>query len=150
MKRRSRAGRETIKRRLGKTPEPKSRNAPKAAARSNMSSTGEETEIARLTRERNEALEQQSATSEVLQVISSAPGELKVVFDAILPSAVRICDATFGVIYRWDGELLHALASHKMPPAFAEARKRRPIRPHLARIVATKSIIHIADAAAHM
>ena len=72
MKRRSKAGGELIKGRRRKTPEPKRRNAPKAAARSNSSPIAEETEVARLTRELNEALEQQAATSEVLTVMSGS------------------------------------------------------------------------------
>jgi hypothetical protein len=91
--------------------------APKGSARSNSSPTNEETDGARLTRELGEALEQQSATSEVLQVISGSPGDLQPVFAAMLDNAVRICNATFGIIYRWDGEFLHAIASHKTPPA---------------------------------
>ena len=68
-----------------------------------------------------EALEQQTATSEVLQVISSSPGDLEPVFATMLENAVRICDAKFGNIYRWDGEALHLVATHNTPPAFAEA-----------------------------
>src|SRR6516162_8240672 len=64
------------------------------------------------TRELTESLEQQTATSEVLKVISGSPGDLQSVFDAMLENAVRICDAKFGIIYRWDGELLHLLAAH--------------------------------------
>src|SRR5271169_4673193 len=115
MKRRSRAGGELTKGRLRKVPKPTRRNAPKTVAGSNSSPTVEETKVARLTRELREALEQQAATSEVLQAISGSAGDLQSTLAAMLQDAVRICDATFGVIYRWDGELLHALASHKMP-----------------------------------
>ena len=73
-----------------------------------------------------EALEQQTATSEVLQVISSSPGDLEPVFATMLENAVRICDATFGNIYRWDGDALHLVATHNTPPAFAEARRSSP------------------------
>jgi class 3 adenylate cyclase/putative methionine-R-sulfoxide reductase with GAF domain len=151
MKRRSKAGGEPVKARRRKTPEPKRRNAPKAAARSNSSPSGGETEVARLTRDLRDALEQQAATSEVLQVISGSAGDLQPVFAAMLENAVRICDATFGVIYRWDGEFLHTLASHKTPPALAEARRRSPIRPRpdMVRTVTTKSVVHIPDLAAH-
>src|SRR5262249_22262597 len=115
------------------------------------SAAREETKVVRLTRELRHSLEQQAATWEVLRAISGSTGDLQPVLAAMLQNAVRICDATFGVIYRWDGDLLHALASHKMPPALAEARRRSPIRPtsDMRRIVATKSVIHIPDAATH-
>ena len=102
------------------------------------------------TRELTESLEQQTATSEVLQVISSSPGDLEPVFAAMLEKAVRICDAKFGNIYRWDGEVLHVVAMHNTPPAFAELRRRTPYRPnsgHIGRMVTTKSVVHIVDAA---
>src|SRR5262249_31142774 len=71
------------------------------------------------TRELTESLEQQTATSEVLQVISRSPDDLEPVFATMLEKAVRICDAKFGNTYRWDGEALHLVASHNTPPAFA-------------------------------
>ena len=99
-----------------------------------------------------EALEQQTATSEVLQVISSTPGDPQPVFATMLENAVRICDATFGNIFRWDGEAFQLMAAHKTPPAFAKARKLSPIRPSpttlFGRLVATKSLVHTADLAA--
>ena len=70
-------------------PEPKRRNASKAVERSNSTPTGEETEVARLARALNEAREQQTATSEVLQVISSFAVELDPVFQAIVTNATR-------------------------------------------------------------
>jgi transcriptional regulator with GAF, ATPase, and Fis domain len=76
------------------------------------------------TRELTESLEQQTATSEVLQVISSSFGDLEPVFEAMLEKAVRLCDAKFGNMYRWDGELFHLLAAHNTAPAFAEVRRR--------------------------
>src|SRR6516162_1751917 len=86
------------------------------------------------TREPTESLEQQTATSEVLQVISSSPGDLQPVFEAMLENAVRLCDAKFGNIYRWDGELLHLLAAHNTPATLAELRRGSAIRPsHLNR-----------------
>ena len=152
MKRRSRTGGEPIKGRRRKTPEPKRGNAPKDVARSKSSSAGKETEVARLTRELNEALEQQAATSEVLQVVSSFSGDLQPVFDKMLEKTAVICDAKFGNIYRWDGEVLHLAATHKTPPAFADARRRTPLRPDpklpLGRVIATKALVHVADAAA--
>ena len=83
-------------------------------------------ELRQRTTDLTEALEQQTATSEVLQVISSSPGDLEPVFATMLENAVRICDAKFGNIYRWDGDALHLVATHNSPPAFAEARRRSP------------------------
>jgi hypothetical protein len=79
------------------------------------SAAREETKVARLTRERDEAREQQTATSEVLQIVSSSPGDLEPVFAAMLEKAVRICDAKCGNIYRWDGDTLHVCASYNAP-----------------------------------
>ena len=116
------------------------------------STAGEETNVARLTRELNEALEQQTATSEVLKVISGSPGDLEPVFAAMLENAVRICDAKFGNIYRLDGDALCLVATHNTPSAFAEARRRSPWCPNpkivLGRMVATKTVVHTADLAA--
>src|SRR5271156_4026698 len=103
MKRRSRAGGEPIKGRHRKALKTKRGDASKTVSSSPRS---QDVEVARLTRELNEAREQQTATSEVLQVISSSPGELEPVFSAMLENAVRICDAAFGNIYRWDDEAL--------------------------------------------
>ena len=77
-----------------------------------------------LQRELNEAREQLAATSEILRVISSSPGDLKPVFATMLEKAVSICDATFGNIYRWDGEALRLVASRntrQVMPRFAPA-----------------------------
>ena len=87
---------------------------------------GQGTEVARLTRERDEALEQQTATSDVLQIISSTPGILSPCSQTMLEKAVRICDAKFGNINRCDGDALHLVAAHNTPPAFAEFRRRSP------------------------
>ena len=109
-------------------------------------------ELRQRTTDLSEALEQQTATSEVLQVIRSSPGDLEPVFAAMLENASRICDANFGNIFHWDGDALHLLATHNTPPAFAEYRKRRPLplKPNLpfARMVAAKAVVHCADAAA--
>jgi GAF domain-containing protein len=103
------------------------------------------------TRELSESLEQQTATSEVLQVISRSPGDVDPVFATMLEKAVRISDAKFGGIYRWDGNAFSLVATHNVPPAYAEARRFSPFRPGpkhpWSRMVATKAAIHIADAA---
>ena len=81
------------------------------------------TDLGERTADLTEALEQQTATSEVLQVISSSPGDLQPVFATMLEKAVRLCDATFGDIYRWDGDALRLIASYNTPPAFADDRR---------------------------
>ena len=80
-------------------------------------------ELRQRTANLTEALEQQTATSEVLQVISSSPGDLEPVFASMLENAIRICEATFGNIYRWDGEAFYLLATKNTPQALAEYRR---------------------------
>ena len=86
---------------------------------------------------------------EVLQIISSSPGDLEPVFAAMLEKAVRICDAKFGNIYRWDGETLHVSASYNTPPAYAEERKRARFRADqntsVSRMIRTKAVVHVHD-----
>jgi two-component system, NtrC family, sensor kinase len=105
--------------------------------------------LVRLTRELNEALERQTATSEVLQSISRYPGDLQPVFQAMLKNAVRLCDAKFGNIYRWDGDALHLVATENAPVAFAQARGRSPLRPGpetpTGRMIANKTVVHATD-----
>jgi two-component system NtrC family sensor kinase len=151
MKRRSRVGSKPVKARRYRAATQKRGNEPKTSRRSSSIAT-REAKVVQLIRERDEALEQQTATSEVLQVISGSPGDLQPVFASMLENAVRICDATFGNIYRWHGEALHLLATHNTPPAFAEARKRSPryAGPNTpaGRMVATRTVVHVADLAA--
>ena len=107
-------------------------------------------ENTRLLNELRESLQRQTATSEVLQVISSSPGELQPIFDAMLANATRLCEAKFGTLYTYDGNGFHAAAFHNAPPGFVEARKREPvIRPPpdapLGRVAITKQVVHVAD-----
>ena len=152
MRRRSKAGGKVVKTRRHKAVALKRRNAPKATPRSSPSAASQDTEVARLTRERDEALDQQTATSEVLHVISSSPGDLEPVLEAMLKNAVRICDATFGNIYRWEGEALYLVAAHNTPAPMVEARRHSTLRldpkTPLGRVVASKAVVHIADLAA--
>ena len=107
-------------------------------------------ENTRLLNELRESLQQQAATSEVLQVISSSPGELEPVFQAMLENATRICEAKFGNFLLYDGNELRVVAMHGAPVGWAELRGRDPaVRPWpnnpLGRIVKTKQLQHIAD-----
>jgi signal transduction histidine kinase len=110
-------------------------------------------ELRQRTDDLSESLEQQTATSEVLKVISSSPGALKPVFDTILESATRICQAKFGVLCSYDGNLFKYAAVWNAPSAFVEfMRQRGSFAPRagtpLDRILKTKNIIHRADASA--
>ena len=120
-----------------------------AATPRKASDKSEKTELQNLKRERDDAIERLNATSEVLRVISSSPGDLGPVFDTMLEDAVRICDAKFGNIFRWDGEGFRLLATHNTPAAYAEARRRTPMpflpNDPLGRLVATKTVVHVAD-----
>jgi GAF domain-containing protein len=107
-------------------------------------------ENARLLNELRESLQQQTGTSEVLQVISSSPGELQPVFKKILENAVRICEAKFAHLQLSENGAFRVGAMHNTPPAFAEHRRRQPlIQPSplnaLGRVIATKQLVHIAD-----
>ncbi len=110
-------------------------------------------ENTRLLNELRQSLEQQTATSEVLSVISSSPGELEPVFQTMLANAVRICEAKFGTLYLAEGEAYRTVAMHNAPPAFAEFIKRRgPFQPtpggYLDRVMRTKQVSHTADVTA--
>jgi GAF domain-containing protein/anti-sigma regulatory factor (Ser/Thr protein kinase) len=133
----------------------------KAVRQRSSSPAGQETEVARLTRERDEALEQlsealeqQTATSEVLRIISSSPGELEPVFQAMLENAVRICEASFGHLQLHENGLFRMGAMYNLPPAFAQALAQRgslrpgPLMP-LRRVIETKQLVHMADYSDH-
>jgi GAF domain-containing protein len=106
-------------------------------------------EVQARTRELSEALEQQTATSEVLRVISSSAGELEPVFEAMLANATRICEAKFGTLNLYDGSVFEIAAHYNVPPAFVETGLHKVIRPHPisahAKVVQTKQVVHIED-----
>ncbi|HTP92980.1 MAG TPA: GAF domain-containing protein, partial [Xanthobacteraceae bacterium] len=110
-------------------------------------------ENTRLLNELRESLEQQTATSEVLRVISTSPGELEPVFQAMLQNAIRICDAKFGNLLRFDGNAFRLAAGVGVPPEFAEFhRQNETFQPvpgsPLDRAMRTKRVSHTADDAA--
>ena len=106
-------------------------------------------EVQAKTRDLTEALEQQTATSEVLEVISSSPGDLQPVFKSMLNNALRICEAKFGQLLLFDGRGFLAAELHNTPAAYAELFKRGPLVPGpntgLGRLIASKKVIHIPD-----
>jgi GAF domain-containing protein len=107
-------------------------------------------ENARLLNELRESLEQQTATSEVLSVISSSPGGLQPVFQAMLENATRICEAKFGALQLRENDAFRVVAMHNPPPAYADARRRNPLiypsaHNALGRVIATRQLVHIAD-----
>src|SRR5262249_42782568 len=108
-------------------------------------------ENARLITETREALEQQTATAEVLGVINSSPGALEPVFDAMLEKAMRLCGAAFGQFHSFDGERFHTAALRGMPPRYAEYRGQT--EPSYgpgtgpARILGGERVVHVADMA---
>ena len=121
----------------------KRRNTPSSVA------PNEVTDVARLTRERDEALEQLTATLEVLQIVSASPDDLERVFQSILENATRICGAKFGTLYLSKEDGFYAAAFHNAPSAFVEARKNRPLRPDpestLGRVARTKQAAQVVD-----
>jgi signal transduction histidine kinase len=148
MKRRSRAVSERAKSRRRKTITQKGRGLRNPSAAYHKA----QSDVAQLIRERDEALEREKATAEVLRVISSSPGEVKPVFQAILNNAVRICEAKFGVLSIYEGDLLRGVAMYNLPPAYARsvaARSGPGFRPHpkstLGRLVSTKRVVHTFD-----
>jgi hypothetical protein len=153
MRRRSRAGDEPVKTRRHRTAARKRGNAPKAGRNRGASIAGQETVVARLTRERDEALLRETANSEILRLISKSPGDLELVFRTILEDATRICNANFGTLFRFDGESFYPVAQFNTPAALLEAQTRRgPFQPTpgtaIEHVMRTKQVSHSADKAA--
>ena len=140
MQRRGRSGQPEKGRR---TTRPKARKA--SIGHASLASLRDK--LDQVTRELGEAYQRETATSEVLKVISSSPGELEPVFNAMLANATRICEAKIGVLYLRDGDGLRFAATHGAPPAYVEARKQRGVAPDgpVRRAATTKQVVHIAD-----
>jgi GAF domain-containing protein len=148
--------RKPAKTRHGSTTKPKRNNAPTAAHRRVPSRNLEKqlnrrtSELAEARKHLAEALEQRTATSEVLQVISASPGELEPVFDAILANATRLCEAKFASLLLGEGDQFQRVSVHNAPPALIEHWRHTPlVRPHpesiLGRAALTKQVAHVED-----
>ena len=109
-----------------------SRNAPKKTRRRRAATAELQDQLDHRTRELNEALERQTATAEVLKIISSSPGELEPVFQAMLENATRVCEASYGALYVCEGESFRNVALHgAFPTEFAaEVRRMANFHPH--------------------
>src|SRR5215472_3804567 len=129
------------------TSRPKARKAPTAPP----STTDPQERLDQRTRERDEALEQQAATAEILKVIKTSPADAQPVFETIVRNAVSLCSGLFANVFRFDGELLHFVASHNVGPSYVDLIKstypRRPDRSQVAgRAVLAKSVVRLEDA----
>src|SRR5215469_397443 len=110
-----------------------------------------EAELEKRTAERDEAVAQQIATAEVLQVINSSPGDLAPVFDAMLAKALRLCQGAYGLLYTYDGDSFHQAAIEAEARVVDWWRQYGPVQPKnsdspLGRLVAGERIIRIVDA----
>jgi GAF domain-containing protein len=144
MQRRGGSG-QPVKGQRHRTIRPKTRKAPTA----HVSNADLQEQLGRARRERDEALEQVSATSEILKIISKSPGELELVFDAMLENATRICDAEFGTLYLRETDSFRAVGIHNAPPAYVRARMGQQVRPPpdsaLGQVAATRQVAQIDD-----
>src|SRR5262249_12712368 len=107
-------------------------------------------ENTRLLNELRESLQQQTATADVLQVISSSPGELSPVFNAMLENAVRLCEAKFGTLFKYDDEGLMIEAGVGIPQPLADyLKQRQKFKPlggsTMERLVETRQVVHVHD-----
>src|SRR6516165_8959594 len=148
MKRHSRSGKST-KPRPQKAVALKRSNASKVMRRGSSASTGEETEISRLRRQLSEALEQQTATADVLKIISRSTFNLQTVLGSLIETAARLCGAHRAVIFRRDGDFYHGVAFYNASPEVVDFIRRHPITPGRhsisARALLERRTIHVAD-----
>src|SRR6202048_1490641 len=151
VRRRCAMSRKPAKTQHSSTKKPTRNNAPTAARQASSTVADLQEQVSALTRELAQARGEQTATSEVLHVISRSPGDLKPVFHTMLENATRICHAKFGVLQLYEDRAFRIGAIHNAPPAFAEAMARRellmrPTPQHpFRRMVTTKEVVQIAD-----
>ena len=147
--RRSKARGEAVKKRRRKITRSKRTGVLSPGRGGDPSITDLLTQVCDLTTELNEAREQQTATTEILKVISNSPGELEPVFNAMLENATRICGAEFGNLLLHDGKDFRRVALHG-PPEWVALRTRKPVispglNDPLARVAKEKRFVHVAD-----
>jgi GAF domain-containing protein len=145
MNRRSSAASASVKKGRRKKA-PKRQKGPKVV-RHGTATAAPDGEVERLRRELSETLRQQTASSNVLRLISGSHTELTRIFETILSNATKLCDANFGVLTLYEGDVFRVVALHNAPPAFVELRRREPVMRAgpLMRIAVTKQPIHITD-----
>ena len=147
MRRRGKSVGQPAKRRGHRTVTPKAR---KEAAVSVFTDQSPE-HFERFKRERDEALEQQRATAAILRLIRTSPADLQPIFETIVRNAVSLCGSLFANVFRFDGELLHWVASHNVGPSFLHLLKTKfPMRPDpsqvAGRVLSRKSVVQVEDA----
>ena len=157
MRRRSGAGDETVKTRRQKAATLKRRNATKSVHGRSSSVAVFQEQLDRRTHELSEALEQQKATAEILRVIRTSPADVQPVFETIVRNAVSLCGSVYAHVFRFDGELLHLVASHNVAPSpwrhYADYLKAKyPMRPDSSqvsgRVLLKKSVVRLENALA--
>jgi hypothetical protein len=139
-----------MKTRRPKTASAKLRGAPRGSRQRGSPVDDLQKQLDRRTRELNEALEQQAATAEVLRIIASSPSDLQTVFNAILLDAVRLCEAKFGALFRFENGVFLLVAQLNVPPALSEFLRQRgaftpPAETPLDLLLRSKELIHRAD-----
>src|SRR4029077_14687002 len=152
MKRRSRAGGKPVKARPRKALEPRGRSAPKALSHRGAA-PARETEVARLTRELNDSLKRETATADVLKVISRSTFDLQPVLDTVCKSAARLCTADMAFMLRRDGDVYRAAAGVGFSPAYRDFLQAHPISPDrgsiTGRVILERRVVHIAHVGFH-
>jgi two-component system, NtrC family, sensor kinase len=150
MRRRSSASGGPAKTRRRKAVTVKRRNAPKVARRRSSSAAGQETKIAQLTRELNEAVERQKATAEVLSAISRSKFELQPILQSVVDTASQLCRADASVIFRLEGGVYRFAAGYSLIPSYMEHERQNPISPGpgtlIGRAAMTRQVVQIEDA----
>jgi hypothetical protein len=148
MKKRAKAANKPAKARPRKALKPKGRSAPKALSHRGAA-PARETEVERLTRELNDALRRESATSDVLKVISRSTFDLQMVLDNLIATAATLCEAYRGVIFRRDGDRYHGVAFYNASSELVEFVQSHPITPGrhtiTARVALERRMVHVAD-----